>query len=123
MIGWAPAADPATSILAAGGGRIISGRLVRGSLTQYRFTVPAGIQSVFRDIQNCSSLIRRTLTNTTTNMVNQSRHCYGGDRQIDNLPAGQYTLEFFGTSDAHVECSTEQRHALVRNPEEARRGG
>ncbi|MCA4135776.1 hypothetical protein, partial [Arthrobacter sp. M4] len=26
-------------------------------------------------------------------------YCYQGDKQIDNLPAGQYTLEFVGTND------------------------
>ncbi|WP_165478288.1 hypothetical protein [Arthrobacter sp. S39] len=39
MIGWALAADSATSILAAGEGTI-SGRLLRVYVTHYRFTVP-----------------------------------------------------------------------------------
>jgi hypothetical protein len=46
----------------------------------------------------CSGYFHWTVKNAAGAAVT-SQDCYEGDRQIDNLPAGQYTLEFSGTRD------------------------
>ncbi|MCA4135732.1 hypothetical protein, partial [Arthrobacter sp. M4] len=71
-----------------------------GAHDQYRFTVPAGGQSVFLADQGCPSYMKWTLTNTTTGVVPATGYCYSGNRQIDNLPAGGYVLEWAGTNNA-----------------------
>ncbi|MCA4135709.1 VWD domain-containing protein, partial [Arthrobacter sp. M4] len=67
---------------------------------QYRFTVPAGGQSVFLADQGCPSYMKWTLKNTTTGATPASDYCYNGNKEIDNLPAGQYVLEWAGTNNA-----------------------
>ncbi|MCA4135728.1 VWD domain-containing protein, partial [Arthrobacter sp. M4] len=61
----------------------------KGSHDQYRFNL-ASPGGVFLDLQNCSTYLRWTVTNTDTGITPAagSGYCYQGDKQIDNLPAG-----------------------------------
>ncbi|MCA4135730.1 hypothetical protein [Arthrobacter sp. M4] len=49
------------------------------------------------------------ITNTSTGSSPASGYCYKGDKQIDNLPAGQYTLEITGINDTTGTYSLELR--------------
>lgn len=79
------------------------------SSDQYRFTVPAGGQSIFLDNQSWTGAMRWTLTNTTTGTVVDSRYSWDGDKQLNNLTAGQYTLDIAGTQDAKGTYALELR--------------
>jgi hypothetical protein len=71
-----------------------------GAHDQYRFAVPAGGQSVYLADQGCPSYLQWTLTNTTTGLVPATGYCWQGNKELDNLPAGAYVLEWTGTSNA-----------------------
>lgn len=61
-----------------------------GQRRQYRFTVPAGGQSVFLAMgQTCPTYLQWTLKNATTGATPASGYCFLGNKEIDNLPAGR----------------------------------
>ncbi|MGY3378841.1 hypothetical protein ACVWYS_000798 [Arthrobacter sp. TE12231] len=72
-------------------------RPVAGS---HSVTVQAGGQSVFLADQGCPNYLKWTLTNTPTGAVPATGYCYYGNQQINNLPAGQYVLEWTGSNNA-----------------------
>ncbi|MGY3378844.1 hypothetical protein ACVWYS_000801 [Arthrobacter sp. TE12231] len=70
-----------------------------GAHDQYRFTVPAGGQSVLLHLKTCPSYLQWTLKNATTGSTAATGYGFGEDKQINNLPAGAYVLEWVGTNN------------------------
>jgi hypothetical protein len=81
----------------------------KASRDLYTFTVPAGGQSLYLDIQNCPYYGEWNLTSDGTGAQIDTGQCSYGDKQINNLPAGNYTLDFHGTREALGTYSFEVR--------------
>ncbi len=88
---------------AAGAGNLET----KASRDVYRFDVPAGGVGLYLDVLSpCPAWTRWRLTGPGG--VVRDQFCYDGDRQLD-LPAGAYTLEWYGERESWGAYSFETR--------------
>jgi hypothetical protein len=92
-----------------------------GSLSRASMHVPAGGKSMFIDFaRTCSSLnpassiscLKWQITNRGTGAKIAGDCCYSGNRQVNSIPAGDYTLELSGDQDSYGTYTLKATYVL-----------
>ncbi|WP_285240309.1 hypothetical protein [Pseudarthrobacter sp. MEB009] len=81
----------------------------KASRDLYTFAVPAGGQFLYLDIGTYPYYGRWQLMSQGTGAQIATGRCWAGDKQVNNFPAGNYTLDFHGVKEAQGTYSFEIR--------------
>lgn len=94
-----------SGVLGAGAGNLET----KAPRDLYTFALPAGGQSTYLEIGRCPYYGKWQLMSQGTGVQIATGPCWAGDKRINNLPTGAYTLDFHGIKEALGTYSSEIR--------------